>query len=305
MLAIRIALNYDKHLRSSLLSRTKRLAVRSTKTPIQILKIPCKEPIRMARKIVMGLAAVLIATSMTSQVRAQDSLLAELYGQGVHAFFAADYSRAHEAFTTAIEQGSMDPRTYYFRGLTYGRLGRPDEAVLDHKKGAELEAGGTTRIYPVGKSLQRVQGKERLKLERYRQVARLAIRMRNLKASAARYESIKRGEADVLRNPNRKVPANAAELVGTPPADPSDPFSAGATKEEPVVAPERKKQAEPDVFGAPAVTPSTPAESTPATPMPSDPDPFGLGGDDPEPKPEPMPSGDKETDPFADDPFGT
>ncbi len=258
----------------------------------------------MARKIVMGLAIVLLATSTTSQVRAQDSLLAELYGQGVHAFFAGEYSQAHEMLTMAIEQGSMDPRVYYYRGLAYGRLGRPEEAALDHKKGAELEAGGTTRIYPVGRSLQRVQGKERIELERYRQVARLTIRMRNIKASKARYETIKRGEADVLRNPNRKLPANAAEAVGTPPADPSDPFGADATAEVPKVAPEKPATAEADVFGVPK--PSTPPTTgTPAKPMPAgEPDPFGLGGDDPAPKPKPAPS-DKETDPFADDdPFG-
>ncbi len=142
-------------------------------------------------------------------------------------------------------------------------------------------------------------------MERYRQVARLTIRMRNLKASKARYESIKRREADVLRNPNKKVPANSADIVGTPPADPSDPFGADATAEVPKVAPERPAPAAPDVFGVPAVAPSTPpAAGTPATPMPAgEPDPFGLGGDDPAPTPEPKPS-DKETDPFEDDPFG-
>lgn len=262
----------------------------------------------MARKIVMVLAVVLIAASTTNQVRAQDSLLAELYGQGVHAFFARDYAQAHELLTTAIESGSQDPRAYYFRGLAYGRLGRPDEATADHKKGSELEASGTTRVYPVGRSLQRIQGKERLALERYRQVARLTIRTRTLKASAARYESIQSGQADVLRDPNRKPPANAAEIVGTPAAsDASDPFGAGATPETPQVAPDKPAQAEPDIFGVEPAggTPATPA---PATPMPgTEPDPFGLGDDPmpmPTPTPEPAPA-DETTDPFADDPFGT
>jgi hypothetical protein len=256
----------------------------------------------MARKIVMGLAAILIATSTTSQVRAQDALLAELYGQGVHAFFARDYVQAHEKFTTAIEQGSMDPRVYYYRGLTCGRTGRPEDALLDHKKGADLEAGGTTRIYPVARSLQRIQGKERIQLERYRQVARLAIRRQNLKAEKVRYESSGRAEADVLRDPNRKVPANAAEIIGTPPADPSDPFGAGATEEVPEVAPERKTTpaVDTDIFGSPVETPSTPPAVTPM-PMPEG-DPFGLGAD-PTPTPTPAPK-DTETDPFEDDPFG-
>jgi tetratricopeptide (TPR) repeat protein len=256
----------------------------------------------MARKIVMGLAAVVIAASTTNHVQAQDSLLAELYGQGVHAFFAGNYSQSHDLLTMAIDSGSLDPRAYYFRGLAYGRLGRPDEAVIDQKKGAELEASGKTRVYPVGRSLQRVQGRERLELERYRQVARLAIRMRNIKATAARYESIQRGEADVLIDPNRKPPANAADMVGTPPADSSDPFGAGATEAKPEVAAEKPADTVPDIFGAdPAATPATPA---PATPMPAEPDPFGLG-DDPAPTPAPAPANDATTDPFADDPFGT
>ncbi len=256
----------------------------------------------MARKIVMGLAAVVIAASTTSQVLAQDSLLAELYGQGVHAYFASNYRQSHELLTTAIDAGSQDPRAYYFRGLAYDRLGRPDEAKMDFKKGADLEASGTTRVYPVGQSLQRVQGRQRLELEKYRQVARLAIRMRNLKATAARYESIQRAEADVVRDPNRKPPANAAEIVGTPPQDPSDPFGAGATEPAPTVAAEKPKPAEPDIFGAdPAATPATPATPAPATP--AEPDPFGLG--DPAPAPAPTPEDDATTDPFADDPFGT
>jgi len=258
----------------------------------------------MARKIVMGLAAVLIAASVSSQqVHAQDSLLADLYGEGVHAYFSGDYNLAHEMLTTAIDQGSQDPRAYYFRGLTYNRLGRPDEAVMDHKKGAELEASGKTRVYPVGRSLQRVQGAERLELEKYRRVARLTIRMRTQKATAARYEAIERGEADVLRDPNRKPPENAAEIVGTPAADASDPFAAGATEAQPEVAPEKPAAAaaEPDLFGEqPAdATPATPA---PATPMPAEVDPFGLGED---PAPTPAPAGDATVDPFADDPFGT
>ncbi len=259
----------------------------------------------MARKIVMGLAAVVIAASTTSHAHAQDSLLAELYGQGVHAYFAGNYRQAHELLTTAIDAGSMDPRAYYFRGLVYNKLGRPDEAVQDQKKGADLEASATSRIYPVGESLQRVQGKDRLELEQYRQVARLAIRMRNIKATAARYESIQRGEADVLRDPNRKPPANAAEIVGTPPSDPSDPFGAGATEEKPQVAAEKPMNDAADIFGVdPAATPATPAPAT-TTPMPAEPDPFGLGNPTPAPAPAPAPAGDAETDPFADDPFGT
>ena len=94
----------------------------------------------MARNIVFEIAVLLTLGPAVSTSRAQDSLLQELYGQGVHAYFAGKYDQAHELFTKAIEQGSQDPRCYYFRGFTYARLGRPDEAEADFKAGGDFES---------------------------------------------------------------------------------------------------------------------------------------------------------------------
>jgi Flp pilus assembly protein TadD len=110
----------------------------------------------MARSIVFGIAVLLMLGPAVSANRAQDSLLQEMYGQGVHAYFAGKYDQAHELFSTAIDQGSQDPRCHYFRGLTYAKLGRPDEAEADYKRGAELEAGGAAVQIDVGQALQRV-----------------------------------------------------------------------------------------------------------------------------------------------------
>ncbi len=104
----------------------------------------------MARSIVFGIAVLLMLGPAVSATRAQDSLLQEMYGQGVHAYFAGKYDQAHELFSTAIDQGSQDPRCYYYRGLAFAKLGRPDEAEADYKRGAELEAGGAAVQINVG-----------------------------------------------------------------------------------------------------------------------------------------------------------
>src|SRR6188474_2476225 len=95
----------------------------------------------MMRKSIWAIAAVAVACIGPVCLGA-DAVLEDLYGRGVHAFFARNLSQAHELLTAAINGGSRDPRAYYYRGLVYSRLGRPDEARADMRKGAELEILG-------------------------------------------------------------------------------------------------------------------------------------------------------------------
>lgn len=253
----------------------------------------------MRTHLAIGLAVAGIFAGLQTSL-AQDSVLAEMYGYGVHSFFAGDYEEAHEYLTTAVDQGSRDPRVYFFRGLTYTRLGRPDEAKMDYEKGAELETSGADRVYPVGRSLQRVQGSLRLQVEKHRRVARLVALKRDLKAKAARYEQLKNAEGEVLRNPNRPEPTAAENLVGPPPAtDETDPFGAGATAAEPEVA---ATPAAPAAATEPAADTTGGETPAPATPM-DDSDPFGEdAGDTSDPfGTDPAPTNDEATDPFADD----
>ncbi len=257
----------------------------------------------MRSYLAIGFAVITLFTAMPTDASAQDSVLAELYGHGVHAYFAGQHQQAHEYLTTAIDQGTRDPRAFYFRGLSYTALGRPDEAKADFLKGAELETRGADRVYPVSHSLQRVQGVNRMAIERNRQQARLAARTRSVKATQARYESLEAAEGQVLRNPNRAQPTPAKELVGTPPAsDESDPFGGDAPAAEPEPAPEvatpEATDAGNDLFG------DAPADDA----MPAD-DGAGAFGEDAETDPfaddapaEEM-SEEPESDPFA-DPFG-
>ena len=232
----------------------------------------------MRTYVALGFAVISLLAARPTSAVAQDSVLAELYGHGVHAYYSAQYQQAHEYLTTAIDQGTRDPRAFYFRGLAYTRLGRPDEAKADFQKGSELETGGADRIYPVSHSLQRIQGATRITIERQRQQARLAARSRTVKASQARYEQLRSAEDQVLRNPNRPRPTEAKELVGTPPAeDETDPFGDATQPKQPEATP--------------ATTPTKPADSgtdlfgDPADAMPAD----------------DASASDADTDPFADD----
>jgi len=183
----------------------------------------------MARKIVFGIAVLLTLGPAVTVNQAQDSLLQELYGQGVHAYFSGRYEEAHEFFSKAIEQGTQDPRCYYFRGCVYAKLGRPDEAEADFKSGGEFEASGAAVQINVGQALQRIQGPIRLQLEEHRYAARLAAHLKAAEERKERYEEMQRNEPNVLRTPGPAAADAAAPDAAKPAApDATDPFAAGA-----------------------------------------------------------------------------
>ena len=109
----------------------------------------------------------------------QDDVLSRIYGTGVHAYFRGDYQQAYKRLTTAIESGNRDPRAYYFRGLAYQKLGRPEQANQDFTRAADLEVRDGNLADPVSRALMRVQGPTRLKLESYRTEARRKINKRH------------------------------------------------------------------------------------------------------------------------------
>ncbi|MFP6575169.1 MAG: hypothetical protein VB912_08465, partial [Pirellulaceae bacterium] len=172
----------------------------------------------------IGLAMSIALTAGTLQAQ-QDELLADLYGRGVHAYFQGELNTAHRFFSDAIEQKIQDPRCYYFRGATYTRLGRPDQATKDFQAGALLEARDIQNVYPVNRSLQRVQGKVRLTLETHRKQARLELRKYEEKRQRVRYETLQAAEKDVLRGTERSVPANVPTVPDDAKLDPNNPFS--------------------------------------------------------------------------------
>ena len=221
-------------------------------------------------------------TARGVEVATIDSLpLEAAYGGGVHAYFAGDYARSHDDLSSAIQGGIVDPRAWYFRGLAALRLGRTDEAEADFTEGAERESRDAGS-WPVSRSLERVQGPERLQLERHRIRARVAALQRDREAVKRRYSGIEEAQPEVLRrirpverlpaakeNPfaDQPTPAESApvENVPAPAEEPAaDPLAAPAEPEA-----ERVENAENAFGGAEAAAEEQPAAEA---------DPFGAGG---------------------------
>jgi hypothetical protein len=187
-----------------------------------------------SRSILMFLAVALGTTLSFSSGRAvgqSPSVLAEVYGRGVHAFYAGDYISAYDLLSSAIDAGSRDPRAYYFRGIVSYVQGRTEEAEADWAQGAAMEAS-TGGAYGVGRALSRFQGSGRLKLEQIRQQARL----------------------DAMSQAAKRSDQRLRELGVTPQAGSSAPNSA-----------------EPPAGQAAPAAAATPAPAAPETPVPANP----------------------------------
>ena len=89
----------------------------------------------------------------------------KIYGGTYHHFFEGKYKLVLDALDQAIALDSSDPRYFYFRGLARLRLGQSEEADRDFREGGELERQGA---FGVGAALERIQGRDRLTIERYR-----------------------------------------------------------------------------------------------------------------------------------------
>jgi hypothetical protein len=184
----------------------------------------------------------------------EEQAIASTYGSGVHAYFAGDFDRSYEILSQAIEAGTADPRAWYFRGLAALKLGRTDEAEADFASGSKKESENTG-AWGVARSLERVQGCDRAKLERYRVRARVASLQEDRRRTRLRYLGVESAEPDVLRD---RVP----ETVRPP--LPGQPFQTPAPVDEPAVesAPEVDDRVgvPADALPAPVDQPVDPAE---------------------------------------------
>jgi len=236
------------------------------------------------------LAAGLVSAAVAAradEIATIDSLpLAAAYGGGVHAYFAGDFARSHDDLSSAIQGGIDDPRAWYFRGLAALRLGRIDEAEADFTEAAEREsrAAGT---WPVARSLERVQGSERLQLERHRIRARVAALQRDREAVKRRYSGVEEARPELLRRirPVERLPPAKenpfADRSGPTPAESepaaADPLARPAEPVEP--AAEATEPAEPAAAAAEKEDPLGAASEPGAEEKPAaEADPFGAGG---------------------------
>lgn len=231
---------------------------------------------------------------------AQEDPLEELYGNGVHLYNAGDYRAAYYELTRAVDNGSQDPRVFYYRGLCYLKLGREQEGKSDFAKAAGMEMSDNDRFYPVSKSLERVQGRARQMIERYRSSARLRAFQNRERARFERYERIRRNEPNVLLSPapgeSTKLPAPAGDEPPKPEADdaakpegdetppepePDDAFAPAADKPDPEMPDEPEAEAPEADMPAEAPEADAPAEADDAastTKVPAKKLGKGLGG---------------------------
>lgn len=221
-------------------------------------------------KVVIALVSVMTGGAAWAAEFAGEEPLAvrDAMGVGIHSYHAGDYHRAYDDLTNAVEAGAEDPRVYYFRGLAALRLGRTSEAQADFTTGAdrELLSGGTRRV---SQSLERVQGSDRLTLERFRSRARLGALQRDREAFGRRYSGIEDAASDVRRR--RRPEDIRPELVA--PGGPVTGRSPAGIEEVP----------------PPAAKPTAPSKpATKPSPKPSE-----TFGDEPEAESD---------DPFADEP---
>ena len=194
--------------------------------------------LRVQRLCIIVLA--IICCSVKMPAAAQDYVLNELYGNGVHAFFSGNYEEALNFLDEAVEEGSRDPRVFYFRALTLDQAGFEEKAKAAFHQGAELEAADPN-VFPVGRSLERVQGRQRHLLESYRQKsrfeARRKIRLRNRARFSAPEDSLildsnRNGleKSDVDEDASDPFIGDQERPVGTGPVQPV-PASEKSTKD--------------------------------------------------------------------------
>jgi hypothetical protein len=196
----------------------------------------------------------------TSMAQGQYPQAARFYEQGVNSYFAGRSGLAEMYLSRAIEFGSQDPRTYYFRAFCLLRHGRCAEARGDMFTGAQLEAQYPNR-YAIGSALERIQGHDRLVLEEIRRDARATIGTASPPAAVVpgQLQTAPAGDAGVLRQ-QRVVPLEELLRPGGPQSVPVEPPA-----EAPPIPPQ-------------AVPPAAPPGQPSARPAPAEENPFG---DDP------------------------
>ena len=173
--------------------------------------------------LALGLALATLAGIASQTASAQNAILAEMYGRGVHAYYSGNNNEANQFLTMAINNGIKDPRAYYFRGIVAHAAGRPYEAEADWQRGAELEAGGSANTM-IGRSLARFQGSGRIKLEGIRQQARLQALANAAARSRARYGEIEAAGGMAPRASAAGKPS-APAVTAPPLPDSENPFA--------------------------------------------------------------------------------
>ena len=182
----------------------------------------------MIRQQSIGWMTLVFISLVGTYVMGQDEDAAQLYGRGLHAYFAGDYDSAVTLLSASIDKNGSDPRAYYYRGLALAGKSGLEAGLPDLTKGADIEVNQADRpVYDINGALQRVQGSLRLELEKVRAATRKAAVERKKKLDKVRYEELKRREDIVLFDPNRPAPQVQLDLPAPDLGGKADPFASG------------------------------------------------------------------------------
>ncbi|MDO5829322.1 MAG: hypothetical protein Q4Q25_04135 [Methanocorpusculum sp.] len=157
----------------------------------------------------------------------------ELYGRGVTLFFEESYGEAKSLFQQSLDQDPENPAYHYFFGLSLLREGDTEAADASFLSGAQAEYTSRGRLVDVPGHLRRIQGEERVKIEKIRSAVGNAykdwIRRRQevlygneleqqRRVLAANLESVSAG---IMENPGNL----SFEANGLPSVPPIRPFA--------------------------------------------------------------------------------
>jgi hypothetical protein len=162
--------------------------------------------------------------------------------------------------------------------MTLLRMGRATEAEVDMQAGAYLEARAPGGAYAVDRSIQRLQGRDRLALEKVRRRVRFEVEQKRRAETAQRFEQTQRREAEVLRVERRPTYDEAVQLAG-------GDNSAGQTETPATTSDAAIAAGGPTAPGQdlPPPVDTTTADAPPTTDVAenANDDPFATGSDDP------------------------
>ena len=230
--------------------------------------------------MILGGTTALVSAGLNSSVQAYDGALTELYGYGVHRYYAGDYAQAQNVLNMVIDAGSEDPRAHYFRGLVQYQQGLQDAAKADFERAAELEARGKGSS-AISYALQRIQGPVRTEIEMARLMARVAV---------YREELAKKQMQPAPATPTPTAPGTDAAL---PPALAPEPKPAEPSATQPATPDSQVNPFKDDQPASPAPAPANPfGTEAPAAPAPAAADPFGAPAT-------PAPAAPAPADPFG------
>ena len=170
---------------------------------------------------------LLVACLFPAQVFAQtESTATQLYGRGTYAFNAGQYADAIAAFDQMEQAATDDPRVFFFRGLSHLRSGNEAAAATDFQTASKMELTVSGRSYSVPKALERIQGRDRILIERYRRAAKKAWEADQNKRRQDEFQTQKEKNQQIYNHIIQSGEAAAATMPQTFDPDIKVPFGA-------------------------------------------------------------------------------